>query len=142
MWGLTHSLLYLPLFIIGENRQYTTNVVAENNWFPSIKELFQMGITFISTMIAWVFFRSESISDSFGYLISIMTKFSIPSQQLSGIIFVVILILFEWTLKDNVRNPINYRFKYLRRIVYLILVYLIIAHFELINKNQFIYFQF
>jgi len=39
LWGLTHALLYIPLFLIGKNRQYTTNVVAENNWFPSIKEV-------------------------------------------------------------------------------------------------------
>ena len=95
MWGLTHALLYIPLFLIGKNRQYTTNVVAKNNWFPSIKELFQMGMTFFSTTIAWVFFRSESISDSFNYLILMVSKFSIPTYERSGVVLLIILVVFR-----------------------------------------------
>ena len=142
LWGLTHALLYIPLFLIGKNRQYTTNVVAENNWFPSIKELFQMGMTFLSTTIAWVFFRSESISDSFNYMILMVSKFSILNNERSGILFVVILVVFDWTMRKNERNPFNYKFKYFRYLVYVFVSYLIFAHFQLINLSQFIYFQF
>jgi len=142
LWGLTHALLYIPLFLIGKNRQYTTNVVAENNWFPSIKELFQMGMTFLSTTIAWVFFRSESISDSFNYMILMVSKFSIPNNERSGILFVVILVVFDWTMRKNERNPFNYKFKYFRHLVYVFVSYLIFTHFQLINLSQFIYFQF
>ena len=46
MWGLIHAMLYIPLFLRGKNRQYTTSIVAEGRLFPSIKELFQMGSTF------------------------------------------------------------------------------------------------
>ena len=52
MWGLIHAMLYIPLFLRGMNRQYITTVVAENRWFPNIKELLQIGITFFSTMVA------------------------------------------------------------------------------------------
>ena len=142
LWGLTHALLYIPLFLIGKNRQYTTNVVAENNWFPSIKELFQMGMTFLSTTIAWVFFRSESISDSFNYMILMVSKFSIPNNERSGILFVVILVVFDWTMRKNERDPFNYKFKYFRHLVYVFVSYLIFAHFQLIDLYQFIYFQF
>ena len=144
MWGLTHALLYIPLFLIGKNRQYTTNVVAENNWFPSIKELFQMGMTFFSTTIAWVFFRSESISDSFNYLILMVSKFSIPTYERFGIVFVFILVLvvFDWIMRKNERNPINIQNKYIRWIMYIVLIYLIISYFNIIDTTQFIYFQF
>ena len=144
MWGLTHALLYIPLFLIGKNRQYTTNVVAENNWFPSIKELFQMGMTFFSTTIAWVFFRSESISDSFNYLILMVSKFSIPTYERFGIVFVFILVLvvFDWIMRKNERNPINIQNKYTRWIMYIVLIYLIISYFNIIDTTQFIYFQF
>jgi alginate O-acetyltransferase complex protein AlgI len=142
MWGLTHVLLYIPLFLIGKNRQYTTNVVSENNWFPSIKELLQMGITFISTTITWVFFRSESIVDSFNYLSLMLSKISIPNDNRSGILFVVILVVFDWTMRKDERNPFNYKFKYFRRLVYVFVSYLIFAYFQLIDLSQFIYFQF
>ena len=144
MWGLIHALLYIPLFLIGKNRQYTTNVVAKNNWFPSIKELFQMGMTFFSTTIAWVFFRSESISDSFNYLILMVSKFSIPTYERFGIVFVFILVLvvFDWIMRKNERNPINIQNKYTRWIMYIVLIYLIISYFNIIDTTQFIYFQF
>jgi len=144
MWGLTHALLYIPLFLIGKNRQYTTNVVAKNNWFPSIKELFQMGMTFFSTTIAWVFFRSESISDSFNYLILMVSKFSIPTYERFDIVFVFILVLvvFDWIMRKNERNPINIQNKYTRWIMYIVLIYLIISYFNFIDTTQFIYFQF
>ena len=144
MWGLTHALLYIPLFLIGKNRRYTTNVVAKNNWFPSIKELFQMGMTFFSTTIAWVFFRSESISDSFNYLILMVSKFSIPTYERFGIVFVFILVLvvFDWIMRKNERNPINIQNKYTRWIMYIVLIYLIISYFNIIDTTQFIYFQF
>jgi len=142
IWGMTHALLYIPLFLIGKNRQYTTNIVAKNNWFPSIKELFQMGMTFFSITIAWVFFRSESISDSFNYLILMVSKFSIPTYERFGIVFVFILVVFDWIMRKNERNPINIQNKYTRWIMYIVLIYLIISYFNIIDTSQFIYFQF
>ena len=72
VWGLVHALFYVPLFLIGKNRQYTASVVAENTFFPSIKESFQMLITYLSTTMAWTFFRSESVMDGFQYLLSLI----------------------------------------------------------------------
>ena len=62
VWGLIHAMLYLPLFLRGKNRKYTTLIVAGDKWFPNLKELLQMGVTFFLVMIAWVFFRSENRS--------------------------------------------------------------------------------
>ena len=114
IWGLIHSLLYLPLFLFGKNRQYITDIVAENNLFPSIKEIFQIGITFLATMFAWVFFRSESISSGFEYLNIIVSKFSIPNGQRAGILFVFVLVIFDWSMKGNERNPLSYKNIYFR----------------------------
>ena len=142
IWGLTHSLLYLPLFLIGKNRQYTTNVVSENNWFPSIKELVQMGTTFISITIAWVFFRSESIFDSFNYLSIMFSKFSIPTDNRGGVVFVFILVVCDWFIRKNERKPINLKPIYFRWLAYMVISYLIFSHFQFIDISQFIYFQF
>jgi alginate O-acetyltransferase complex protein AlgI len=142
MWGLFHSLLYIPLFLIGKNRQYTTNIVSENNWLPSIKELFQMGITYLFTMVAWVFFRSESVSDGFNYLIGMVSKFSIPGSKRSGLVFVLFLVVCDWTMRKNERNPMNYNNTIIRYFFYLFIGYLIISYFKFIDLSQFIYFQF
>ena len=142
IWGLTHALLYIPLFLIGKNRQYTTNVVSENNWFPSIKELFQMGITFISTTIAWVFFRSESIVDSFNYLSLMVSKFSIPNHQRSGILFVVILVVIDWINRKDDRNVLSFQNKYLRIAFYVLISMVVFIFFHINSGSEFIYFQF
>ena len=65
VWGLFHALMFLPLFILGKNRRYTTEICCHDRWFPTLKEIFQIGTTFFFTTVAWVFFRSESIGDAF-----------------------------------------------------------------------------
>ena len=140
MWGLTHALLYIPLFLIGKNRRYTTNVVSENNWFPSIKEFFQMGITFFSTMVAWAFFRSDSISDAFSYLNSIINSLTIPSNEKIGIVYILILCTLDWLWRKNERDPLNIPNKYIRYVIYSLIFYSIIIFNK--NSQQFIYFLF
>ena len=93
-------------------------------------------------MFAWVFFRSESISSGFEYLNIIVSKFSIPNGQRAGILFVFVLVIFDWSMRNNERNPISYKNKYFPYLVYLFMSYLVFAHFKLINLSQFIYFQF
>ena len=142
MWGLIHAVLYIPLFLSGKNRQYTLTVVAEDRWFPTIKELFQMGITFFSTMIAWVFFRSENISESYFYLQRIILERSFPKDNRGGAILIIIFILLEWNFRKNERNPINFKIKYIRWLVYTLLFYSIFAFFRFFEYDQFIYFEF
>ena len=142
MWGLIHAVLYIPLFLSGKNRQYTLTVVAEDRWFPTIKELFQMGITFFSTMIAWVFFRSENISESYFYLQRIILERSFPEDNRGGAILIIIFILLEWNFRKNERNPINFKIKYIRWLVYTLLFYSIFASFRFFEYDQFIYFEF
>jgi alginate O-acetyltransferase complex protein AlgI len=145
IWGLIHGLLYIPLFLRGENKQYTTSTVAENKWFPSFKELFQMGSTFFLVMITWVFFRSESIDDGAIYLFNIITKFSLPTQYRSNIIFVLIFIILEWSLL-KVKYPYNFYIKnynsLLQWFFYLVLGGTIAIRYFFYNRSVFIYFQF
>ena len=107
IWGVIHAMLYIPLFLRKKNRQFTTTVVAENSWFPTIKELFQMGSTFFSTMLAWVFFRSESVSSAIDYLLSMIVNIGLPVTNRGGVIFILIIVLLDWIIrKDNKLNSI------------------------------------
>ena len=140
LWGLIHSLLYLPLFMIGKNRQHIKNIVAYKNWFPSIKELLQMSITFLSTMTAWVFFRSPNVSDSFQYLGIIFSNFKIPSNEIYGMLYVFSLLILEWLWREDEQNPINLKNIYLRYSLYISIYYSILLSIR--HEQQFIYFQF
>jgi len=141
-WGLCHAILYIPIFLRGKNHKYKTDIVAENNWVPSLKEIWQMGVTFMLWSLAFAFFRSQTIADSFNYLYLIVSKFSIPLDNRSGTIFLVVIFIFEWTMRKDERKPLNFRSGYLRLLVNLVLFYFIFAHFKLIQLTEFIYFQF
>ena len=109
IWGMAHALLYVPLFLMQKNRQYTTTIVSENSFLPTFKELLQMITTYFFIMITWVFFRSENINNSFEYLSRMVTTFRLPSTNYGGLVFVFILLLFDWLMRKDERNPINFR---------------------------------
>jgi len=150
MWGLTHALLYIPIFLLGKNRQYALDIVGENKLFPSLKELFQMGLTFFSTTIAWVFFRSDSISNSFLYLDILFSKLEIPSDNRSGIIYVLIIIILDWAIRKNGRlKPKFILDKKIYRWIYVVslIITIVFGTLSLIflqnsDGKPFIYFQF
>ena len=142
IWGLIHAMLYLPLFLRGKNRKYTISIVAGDKWLPNLKELLQMGVTFLLVMISWVFFRSESVNSAFIYLFKMILEIGIPSTNRSGVIFVFLLLIFDWSMRKNEKTPLNFSNVYIRRFSYIILGYAIIAHFQFIDLTQFMYFQF
>jgi len=142
MWGLIHAMLYIPLFLRGKNRQYTTAIVAEGKWLPSFKELFQMGSTFFFTMIAWVFFRSEGISSAIDYLLRMIIEIGIPSDNRGGIFSISIVLFFDWVFRNHKKDLFAIRTFTLRFLLYLILSFSIVLNFYNGNDNEFIYFQF
>ncbi len=148
MWGLIHAMLYIPLFLRGKNRKYTTSIVAEGKLFPSLKELFQMGSTFFLTMIAWVFFRSESVLDGFNYLLLMVIKFSTPQLYTMRLFLVINMVFLDWSLRKNERSI---KFNWLNKLPtyprYVIITTFIIVCILLISWDKsiptpFLYFQF
>ena len=63
-WGAIHALLYIPVFLMGRNRLYAHSVIAEHSWFPTVKEVLQVVLTFILVTFSRIFFRSPSIGDA------------------------------------------------------------------------------
>lgn len=140
-WGLIHTLLYLPGFILNTNRKYTNTIVAENKRLPSFIELCQISKTFFFTTLAWIFFRSNSIGEAFSYIAQIA---SFENKFVYGktlIIFPLFLICFEFLFRNDERLILNIENKYLRHLIYLLLSVLVILFF---NQDQkvFIYFNF
>ena len=141
-WGGIHAILYIPLFLGEKNRQYTTDITTKNIWLPSIKECFQMGVTFLLTTIAWVFFRSPSISQSFHYLFNIINQLSLPKENRSGIVFVLLLVILDWFIMYNKGRILKTNNIALNWFLALI-ISITIIFFWFYNENSiFIYFQF
>ena len=139
VWGLFHAILFLPSFIFKTNRKYTTSIIAENTILPSPKECLQVGTTFFLVVIGWVFFRNETISDSFEFLYKMFFDINIPIMFRSGISYVIIIFIMDFMIRKNERLPFN--FNYLRWIIYFLITFSIITNFG--NSNtEFIYFAF
>lgn len=141
IWGLNHALLYLPLFLFTKNRLYKGEIIAKNSSLLPIKDFFNVLFTYFLTTLSWVFFRSDSVSASFEYLLLLFTKFSIPDTLRSGMLPVIIILVFDWIMRSDERNPLNFKSKIFRWTVYTSIYIAILVSVDQ-NPTQFIYFQF
>ncbi len=143
-WGLINALYFLPLLLLGKNRK-NTDTVAQGKILPNIKELLQMGITFVFAVLAWIFFRADSISQAFSYVGKIFAKSLITAPRGSNVKLILplllILVLIEWLQRDKQHGLEDLKIHpILRWAVYILICVLCIAYYE--QDQQFIYFQF
>jgi len=145
-WGLLNALYIMPSILLKTNRN-NLEIVAQNKLFPTVKEGFQMLITFGLTTFAWIFFRANSLTDAFHYIDRIcdFSTLSMPSKRPS--FFIIPLLFFfifiEWLGRENDFGLQKLGLKWhqsVRWIFYIVLVLIILL---LTGKEQeFIYFQF
>jgi D-alanyl-lipoteichoic acid acyltransferase DltB (MBOAT superfamily) len=138
VWGVYHSILFLPSFLFNTNRNYTSSIIGENSFLPTIKEFLQVGITFLLVSIGWVFFRSENINYSFKFLNQMFTDFSLKSEFEWLNIYLLCFIIIEYLIRKNERLKEKY-FNY-DWILFSILSLAILLFLN--GEEQFIYFQF
>ena len=141
-WGLFHSILFLPTFIFNKNRKYTSSIIATDAFLPSFMEFINVVTTFLLVTIGWVFFRSETIVDSFSYLTSMISNINIVTHLSPKIItYILFLVIVDWTQRFNERNLFFNFPKFFFRIFVIICVFLILISFKN-ESQQFIYFDF
>ena len=152
-WGFLNALYFIPLLLLNRNRNYL-HIIPTHNLLPSLKEFFQIGSTFLLTVIAWIFFRSDTIHQAFAILKEIFSKslFQIPNflgkndpiYLMIHCAMIGILILVEWLHRDKQHglqfNPKTAHSKWRRWSVYSIIVIFILLFGG--KQNNFIYFQF
>jgi D-alanyl-lipoteichoic acid acyltransferase DltB (MBOAT superfamily) len=146
-WGAFHAVLFLPLILLGKNRKHL-NPVAEGKIFPNIKEIAQIGFTFLLVVVGWIFFRAETIGDAIAYISGIFSPslFTIPAVlglRDAAITFSVLLII-EW-LGRNDQHPLERLGLSWKRPFRWALYCAIIAMmlwFSVAEQQDFIYFQF
>lgn len=148
-WGLINAIYFLPLLLLGKNRKNLSGS-EYNKGVLFLKDIGNILITFFITVIAWVFFRSENISNAFEYISLIFNQniFNIPDITILKHSFYLLLLLFffnlvEWLGKNN-QYAIEYLFinsKIMRRLFYCFIIFLIGIYMQT-DEIPFIYFQF
>ncbi|SEA73184.1 D-alanyl-lipoteichoic acid acyltransferase DltB, MBOAT superfamily [Xylanibacter ruminicola] len=145
VWGAYHALLFVPLILTGDNKKFT-GVVAEGKKFPSLKEVLQIGTTFILVVIGWIIFRASDIHQAIGYIIRLFdsSMLSIPFDFLTLIkllIFCTLLAVIEWFQREKEHGlDISIKSPILRFLIYFLVFFITIAGAG--NPATFIYFQF
>lgn len=149
IWGALNALYFLPLSLAHTNRKHL-DIVAVDRRLPSIREVREMGTTFLLTVFAWIFFRAENIGHALSYIRGIfsISLFSIPlfEGRRRALITAVLVILFlcvEWLGRRDqfaIEKLLNGMPRLLRWLVYYGIIVLI-WQFG-IKEQTFIYFQF
>ena len=149
IWGFLNALYIMPSIILDTNRK-NLDIVAKGKYLPTLKEFFDIGITFTLTVFAWIFFRAANVTHAFSYISGIFSPFlfTIPkfagmSRALTTIILVVIFVLVEWNGREGQYAISQLGIKWKRPYRYAIYYAIIIAIFCLGGtEQQFVYFQF
>lgn len=150
VWGALNAIYFLPLLLAKRNRT-NLETVAQGKIFPTLREITAMLITFILTLVAWVFFRAENIGHAISYLSGIFSSglFAIPDfpglgKAFISILLIVLFMIIEWFGREDqyaiekifTGKSVLLRYGFYYAVVFIILYY---GNF---NENQFIYFQF
>jgi D-alanyl-lipoteichoic acid acyltransferase DltB (MBOAT superfamily) len=141
-WGMIHALLFIPLLLFNANRS------SLNETQYDLKAFLKIISTFLLVSLAWIFFRSDSISDAFHYLSGMVNFDDVTPNYfyknakyalLSAITFasIVFLIGVEW---KNVRKG-NPEIQF-HKITLFVLLFMLFCMGTYRNQMSFIYFQF
>jgi alginate O-acetyltransferase complex protein AlgI len=103
VWGALNAIYFLPLLLTNNNRN-NLEIVAQGHYLPTLKEVFQMQITFGLTVFAWIFFRARNIEHAKDYIFEIFSPslISLPEILPKTILLLVLTFVFiEWLGKED-----------------------------------------
>lgn len=153
VWGALNAIYFLPLLIANRNRN-NLDIVAQGKILPGLKDFLRILFTFLLTLLAWVFFRSENLTHAFAFLNRMLIESSIISLSGLKVFFkefltqditplLIIFIITEWfqRAKHHALESLFINSRTLRWVVYL-LVFLAILIRGVWTEQDFIYFQF
>lgn len=150
VWGALNAFYFLPSFF---GRKESANLVSPttNGFLSRLKEFISIALTFNLTVIAWIFFRSENITQAFSFIAEIFssTLFALPKfigmdKAITTSILVIIFVIIEWLGRERefALSDLDVRFsKTFRWIIYSTLI-AAIGLFMQTKETAFIYFQF
>ena len=145
IWGTLHALYIMPSIILNTHRN-NLNSIAAGKYLPTFKEFIAIVFTFSLTTFAWIFFRSESLSQAFGYISGIFSAslFTFPEILPKKVfLFLLLFLCIEWFGRENKHGLEKLGLtwpRYARLALYYFLIFFSLYYSG--TEQQFIYFQF
>ena len=141
-WGLFHSVLLIVFILLSKTKFAPFKLVPKR-----IINFVGIAFTFALVTFAWIFFRSENLTQSFDIIKSLFNKswLSTPDLEYKYILLLLLFfVIMEWFGKKQefaIEHLNAIKSTFLRWIFYVFIVFLIAA-FMVSNETPFIYFQF
>ncbi|WP_445384787.1 MBOAT family O-acyltransferase [Robiginitalea sp. IMCC44478] len=149
IWGGIHAALYIPIFLMGKNRVYVGAHLGQGSWKTNMREILQVGLTFVLVTLAWTYFRAENLGAANDYLWQLFTQFNIEYyshpqgyRMLDYFVLLLVFIAYEYRIRKDERSPIPFEKRAMRLLVYTLLVFGLLLFFDSGTDRSFIYFQF
>ncbi len=147
IWGLLNGLYFIPLMWTGRRKKHGAEI-APGRLVPRLTEIAAMALTFAATLIAWVFFRADSLSHATSYLGRMLFSNPFAGEQIArgafvpGLTFITAMVAVEWLQRhrQHALEMPGVR-RWIRWSIYLA-VALSILTFGSFSQTNFIYFQF
>lgn len=149
VWGVLNAVYFLPLLLSNNNRN-NLDVVAQDRYLPTLKELGKVLLTFGLTVFAWIFFRADSLDHAFSYIAEMLSSslFSIPKfigfgAAITTLMLVAIFVLVEWRGRQSQHALEHFGLNWKRPLRFAMYYTIILCIIWFGGKEQqFIYFQF
>ena len=146
VWGAFNAIYFLPLLLRNKNRVHL-GAITTNYYFPSLNDGINIIITFLLTVLAWVFFRAENISHALNYFSELfsLSLFTIPEiLPLEIMILIALFLIIEWFGRDGLYalDGLNkFKSPFIKIGVSFLLIICTILYMSN-SEQEFIYFQF
>jgi D-alanyl-lipoteichoic acid acyltransferase DltB (MBOAT superfamily) len=143
-WGFINALYFIPLLVLGRNRNNLDAFSISFNW-NSARIILNILITFAITCLAWIFFRAKTIADAVSYIRRMLTDLHFAPQYFSFerynyeiIIMILLFVMVEWNNRYKI-EPLSGKYSWLK---VSLCIMAIIALGIFTDYKNFIYFQF
>lgn len=139
VFGLMHGLFYNFLLLTGNKKK--EEIVAANSHLPNLKEVYQVGMTFLLFSLSLVMFRASSVADALSYYREMFTaNWLVVPENVSYLYIPGVFFVIEWIQRKRVHAlEITSLPAWVRWSAYYLVVFCVLYFYE--GENPFIYFQ-
>lgn len=152
-WGALNALFFLPILLTNNNRK-NLNIIAQDRTLPNLRETVSMVTTFCLTVLAWIFFRAENITQAISYVSELFGGLLTPNSYVQTYSYMMIIgkpfvflfmvfIVLEWVGRREQYAIAKIGLLWNRKLRFALYYSIIIVILWFGNNEQeFIYFQF
>ena len=149
IWGFLNALFIMPSIILKTNRN-NLEIVAMNKLIPSLKDFFNILLTFSMTVFAWIFFRAEDFDAAMTIINQILFNFDAQVfwpfyENYKEVLWMIVLAMAIHLIPDDAAEKLIAKTKTIPLVIYMIIFFaflILYGYFKSAEQVLPIYLQF